>query len=108
MTQKLRFPTLLLSLAATIGATSAYAADTNTPAFDQRQENQERRIEQGVESGALNSKEAARLEAQQDSLQRAEERAKADGVVTRKERAVLHHRQDRASATVARKKHNNR
>ncbi len=95
-------------LAAILASTTTHAAGTNTPVLDQRQENQERRIEQGVESGALNANEAARLEAQQNRVQRAEDRAKADGVVTRRERAVLHHRQDHTSGNIARKKHNAR
>ena len=86
----------------------AHAAGTNTPGLDQRRENQERRIEQGVEASALNANEAARLEGQQNLVQRAEDRAKADGVVTGKERAALHHRQDHTSRTIARKKHNAR
>lgn len=96
------------ALAAVFAGTTAHAAGTNTPVLDQRQENQERRIEQGVESGALNANEAARLEAQQNRVQRAEDRAKADGVVTGKERAALHHRQDHTSGAIARKKHNAR
>lgn len=79
-----------------------------TPRFDQRQENQQRRIDQGIASGALNEREAERLATQQEHLQRAEDRAKSDGVVTRGERAVLHHRQDRASGNIYRKKHNRR
>lgn len=96
------------TLAAVIASTTAHADGTNTPGLDQRQEIQERRIEQGVESGALNANEAARLEGQQNRVQRAEDRAKADGVVTGKERAVLHHRQDHASGNIGRKKHNSR
>jgi hypothetical protein len=103
--KKLLIPALL---AAALAATMAQAAGTNTPGLDQRQENQDRRIEQGVESGALNANEAARLEGQQNRVQRAEDRAKADGVVTRKERAALHHRQDHTSRTIHRKKHNAR
>ncbi|HEX4881395.1 MAG TPA: hypothetical protein VFV18_03530 [Porticoccaceae bacterium] len=79
-----------------------------TPRFDQRQENQQQRIDQGATSGALTEREAVRLDAQQEHLQRAEDRAKSDGVVTRKERAVLHHRQDHASGNIYRKKHNRR
>ena len=104
----LRAATLTVTLAAVLAGATAHAAGTNTPVLDQRQENQERRIEQGVESGALNPQEAARLEAQQNRVQRAENRAKADGVVTGKERAALQHRQDHASGTIARKKHNGR
>ena len=101
---KKTIPALLLSLIASM----AFADDPATPVFDQRQENQERRIDQGVASGALSEGEAARLDAQQDRLQRAEDRAKSDGVVTRRERARLHHRQDHASGNVYRKKHNRR
>lgn len=106
---RLLIPALFAAaLAATFAATMAHAAGTNTPGLDQRRENQERRIEQGVEASALNANEAARLEGQQNLVQRAEDRAKADGVVTGKERAALHHRQDHTSRTIARKKHNAR
>ena len=40
----------------------ALAQTTSTPRIDKRQENQERRIDQGVKSGELTKKEAARLE----------------------------------------------
>lgn len=102
---KLLIPALL---AATLVTGTAHAAGTATPVIDQRQENQERRIEQGEASGALNPREAAHLEAQQNHIERAEDRAKADGVVTRRERAELHERQDHASHAIARKKHNDR
>lgn len=108
LTPALRAATLATILAAILASTTTHAAGTNTPGLDQRQENQERRIEQGVESGALNANEATRLEAQQNRVQRAEDRAKADGVVTRRERAALRHRQDHTSGTIARKKHNAR
>ena len=102
---KLLIPALL---AATFAAGAAQAAGTSTPVIDQRQENQEHRIEQGEASGALNPKEAEHLEAQQNHIEHAEDRAKADGVVTRRERAVLHERQDHASRAIARRKHNDR
>lgn len=104
--EKLLIPALFAATLAMAGA--AHAAGTATPGIDQRQENQERRIEQGEASGALNPREAAHLEAQQNRIDRAEDRAKADGVVTRRERAVLHERQDHASHAIARKKHNDR
>ena len=104
--EKLLIPALLAAMLVTTGA--AHAAGTATPAIDQRQENQEHRIEQGEASGALNPKEAAHLEAQQNRIENAEDRAKADGVVTRRERAVLHERQDHASHAIARRKHNDR
>lgn len=81
-------------------------AGLDTPHIDQRQINQERRIEQGIESGALTNREANRLEHQQMRIERQEQAAKADGVVTRAERARLTHQQNMASRNIARKKHN--
>jgi hypothetical protein len=99
----------LLTLAvATLGAAAqpaAPAAAASTPRIDQRQANQERRIDQGVASGQLTRREAHRLEHQQGAIQRAENRARADGTVTARERARLTHMQDHASANIARQRH---
>jgi hypothetical protein len=76
-----------------------------TPGVDQRQANQDKRIDQGVASGQLTRREARRLEREQHAIDRAEDRAKADGVVTQQERARLHHRQDRASQHIRHQKH---
>lgn len=78
---------------------------TATPRIDQREANQERRIEQGEKSGQLTAREANRLEKEQGRIERAEDRAKADGKVTAKERAHLNNMQDRASRDIAREKH---
>lgn len=78
------------------------------PHVDQRQKNQQQRIDQGAASGTLTEREDNRPDAQQKRLQRAEDRAKVDGVVTLRERASLHHRQNHASSNVYRKEHNRR
>ena len=83
----------------------AMAQSANTPVFDQRQANQEQRIQQGVQSGALTQKEAARLERGQDRLQRVEDKAKSDGVVTKQERAHLQHAENVESKRIYRQKH---
>jgi hypothetical protein len=80
-------------------------AQTATPGIDARQERQQQRIDQGVASGELNQREAARLNRQQDRIQGMEERAKADGVVTNQERRQLNRAQNRASRNIAREKH---
>ena len=80
-------------------------AQTNTPNIDQRQANQQQRIDQGVKSGQLTGKEAARLEKGQEHVQKVEDKAKADGVVTKKERAKLTHRQNKADRAIKRNKH---
>lgn len=99
-TAKLTFAALLLG-AFTLPA----LAQTATPNIDQRQANQQRRIDQGVQSGQLNQREAARLEKGQAHVQKMEDKAKADGVVTNKERAKITHAQDQQSRKIYREKH---
>lgn len=84
---------------------TVFAQSNNTPKFDQRQANQERRIEQGEQSGSLTPREAARLDKGQDHLQTMEDKAKADGKVTRQERARLQHAEDKQSKRIYRQKH---
>jgi len=81
------------------------AAQTATPRVDQRQANQEARIQQGVQSGELTGKEAAKLEKGQAKVQKKEDKAKADGQVTQKERAKLAKEQDKQSKKIHKQKH---
>ena len=76
-----------------------------TPGIDKRQANQEKRIQQGVQSGQLTGKEAARLEKGQARIERMKENAKADGVVTKRERTRIEHAQNVESRKIAREKH---
>lgn len=80
-------------------------AQANTPGIDQRQVNQEARIQQGVQSGSLTQREAARLERGQDHVQNLENKAKADGVVTRRERTRLEHAENVQSRHIYAQKH---
>lgn len=96
------------TLLASVGLAQPCFAGTATPGIDQRQFNQERRIQQGIESGALTQHEANQLQRQQDRIAQHETVAKADGVVTAKERASLTRQQNTASRNIARKKHNSR
>ena len=88
-----------------ISPLSSLAQSNNTPKFDQRQANQERRIQQGEQSGSLTQREAERLNKGQDHLQTVEQKAKADGTVTRQERARLQHAEDKQSVRIYRQKH---
>lgn len=94
---------VLFALIATLP--SLVLAQAETPRVDQRQLNQERRIDQGVASGSLTAREANRLERGQQRIDNMEARAKADGVVTRQERARLHQAQDVESRRIAAQKH---
>lgn len=95
----------LIAIAITAAALPALAQTTSAPRIDQRQANQDRRIEQGVKSGQLTGKEAARLEKGQAREQKMEAKAAADGKVTKKERARIEHAQDQQSRKIAREKH---
>ena len=81
------------------------AQTSSTPRIDQRQKNQQQRIDQGVKSGELNKKEAARLDKGQARIQKMENKATADGKVTAKERAKIEKAQDRESKRIFREKH---
>jgi Tfp pilus assembly protein FimT len=86
-------------------AMPVFAQTTSTPRIDQRQQNQQQRIDQGVQSGELNRKEAARLEKGQARIQKMENKAVADGKVTAKERRKIERAQDKQSRKIAREKH---
>ena len=101
-----------LGMAALSGIASA---QTPAPAFtpsdvrgariDQRQANQDKRIDQGVQSGQLNARETARLEKGQARVDRMEDKARADGKITKKEARRVEHAQDVQSARIYRQKH---
>jgi hypothetical protein len=98
------------SMAGIIGimAAGTALAGIGDPVIQQREANQERRIDQGIKSGRLTPNEAGRLEAQQARIQQREERMKADGNLTAGERRRLTRQQNRASRNIYRLKHNNR
>lgn len=96
---------ILLAAFVGLASVSAFAQSAATPGIDQRQANQERRIDQGVASGELNARETARLDRGQQRVDNMENQAKSDGVVTKGERARIHAAQDRQSARIYRQKH---
>ncbi len=97
---------IALMIAALPGLALAQSSGTtSTERIDKRQANQQKRIDEGVKSGQLTQKEAARLQKGQDRVQRMEDKAKADGKVTKKERRHIEKAQDRQSKKIAREKH---
>ena len=101
----MKIKTMLIA-AALAAASTAHAQDpAATPGVDKRQEVQQKRIDKGVESGQLNTKEAGRLERHQAHIANMESKAKADGTVTKNERARLHHAQDQESQRIHHQKH---
>ncbi|GMV59709.1 MAG: hypothetical protein AMXMBFR72_28030 [Betaproteobacteria bacterium] len=93
-------------LAALIAAAVSPAfAQTAAPGYTQRDINQEKRIEQGLQSGQLNTREAARLQAEQARIDRMESNALRDGQLTAQERARINAAQNKAGADIYKQKH---
>jgi uncharacterized membrane protein YebE (DUF533 family) len=87
-----------------LAAGMAYG-QAETAGIDQRQANQEQRIDQGIANGQLTQHETNKLEKQQHHIDNMENKAKSDGVVTKKERTRIHTAQDKASKNIFRQKH---
>jgi hypothetical protein len=103
-TQQILAALLLVAGGAAMAQTPAPVAPS-TPRVDQRQENQQQRIDKGVASGQLTPREAARMDRQQGRVASSEALAKSDGVVTKKERARLAHQQNKTSRHIRHQKH---
>jgi len=97
-----KFATLAVAAAL---ALPVLAQTQSTPRIDQRQANQERRIEQGEKSGQLTKKEAKRLDKGQAHVQKMENKAVADGKVTAKERERIEKAQNHQSREIYKEKH---
>ena len=92
------------TIAATL--TSGFVmADTSAELATQRNVNQQQRIEQGLQSGELTTREAGQLERQQGHVDRVETRAMRDGTIGVAEQAHIDATQDRASQGIAYQKH---
>jgi hypothetical protein len=108
---KLKMMLAVMTLATAPGF--ALAADSaTTPGdarqnrIDQRQTNQDKRIDQGVQSGQLNQREAARLDKGQARVDNMENRALAnDGKIGKREARRIERAQDVQSARIYRQKH---
>jgi opacity protein-like surface antigen len=97
---------LLLAVSAmTLMMSGIVFAQAEMPVIDQRQANQDQRIDQGIASGQLNEREAKRLSRQREHLNKMEDRAMFDGELTKRERARIGAAQNRASHHIAREKH---
>lgn len=96
----------LAAAALSLAAAAPALADNNyEQVIDQRQANQEQRIDQGIKSGELTRREAARLERGQERVNRMEDRALADGKITRGEFRRIENAQNEQSRRIYRQKH---
>ena len=96
--------TLIACLLLGTGAAAFAQAPAGTV---QRDVNQEKRIEQGLQSGALNTREAATLQREESRVDRMQTHALKDGKLTAAEQAKLNAAQNKVSADIYADKHNN-
>ena len=97
-----------IQAAKTNGVTGApgSASSERMQADVQRNINQEKRIEQGVQSGTVTNREAGRLEHAQARTDHREAAAARNGHVGAHEQARIQHQENRDSAQIAAQKHN--
>lgn len=72
-----------------------------------RQERQEKRIEEGVKNGTVSPQELDKLNKQQGRIQKAEDKAMADGKMSKQEFKKIQKMQNHASRDIRREKHDN-
>ncbi len=89
---------LSASLLIALGSVGAYAQ--STAGTVQRDVNQQTRIEDGLQSGSLNVKEAGRLEKEESRIDRLQAKDMKDGKLTLRERAQLRRAQNQASQDI--------
>lgn len=78
---------------------------SGTANVDQRQSQQDTRIQQGVSSGQLTTKEASQLNNAQDRIEKRETKLKSDGEFSTKDRSKINHQLDTQNRKIYKQKH---
>jgi hypothetical protein len=88
-------------------STTTTATTTARPKYtiNQRKQNQQQRIGEGVENGSLTAGEAAHIEKQESRLNKEEKVMKSDGNLSAAERAKLQSQQNKFSKEIYNQKH---
>jgi hypothetical protein len=92
-------------IAVLFGSAVATAAQAQQTAV-QRDVNQQERIQQGLQSGQLSTKEASQLEHEQAHVDKMESNALKNGNMSQQERNRINAAQNRVSQDISRDKHN--
>ncbi len=98
--------TYFAAIAATLLSGAAFAQDNTVQADTQRDVNQQQRIEQGLQSGQLSTKEAGQLERQEKHVDNMQSRDLKNGSISPAEQARLNAAQNKVSGDIAADKHN--
>lgn len=101
----MKYATYLIAAVASLSCGLACAQETRAEKDTQRDVNQQQRIEQGLKSGQLNTREAGKLERDEANVNRLEARAEKDGKVTKGEQARINAAENRTSRDIYRQKH---
>ena len=108
----MKIQTLVTAIVLAVGVSAAFAQapatpkdPLATPKIDYRQANQEKRINQGIASGSLTTREAAKLDKREAKIESNKLAAKSDGQITPAERHKLKHEQNQVSRAIKREKH---
>jgi hypothetical protein len=112
----MNFKTLALAASFVLSPAAIFAQSTTTtttttpPTINQRKENQQDRIAQGVKSGQLTAGETSHLEKQEAGINKEEAgmRAQDNGHLTKQDRKTLTQQQNTESKRIYRDKHNSR
>ena len=107
---------ILIATAAALCAPMAVAQDASTTTtttttakpkytINQRKENQQQRIGEGVENGSLTAGEAAKLEHKEAKLNAETKELRSDGSLSAEDRAKLQHQQNKLSNQIYDQKH---
>jgi len=95
----------LLFASASLACGAAYADETRAQKDTERDVNQQERIEQGLKSGELNTREAGKLEKREAHVEKLEARAEGDGKISKAEQARITAAQNRTSRAIHNQKH---
>lgn len=97
-----------LALALSLAIAPVAVMAQNNATINQRKENQQDRIAQGVKSGQLTAGETAHLEHQEAAINHEEHamRAQDNGHLTKADRSLINKQQNQESKRIYRDKHN--
>ncbi len=104
-TRLIAIAVLVIAPLSAYAQTSASVSSKRMQADVQRNNNQQARIQQGVQSGQLTNREANSLERGQAKVERREARAEANGHVSAREQAGIQAAENRQSARIYNQKH---
>ena len=101
---------IALAISLALPSVSLLAQAPTNATINQRKENQQDRIGQGVQSGQLTAGETQHLEKQESAINHEERamRAQDNGHLTSADKKLINHQQNQESKRIYRDKHNKR